>query len=157
MGVCTWLPEHDASILANYGELSAQQIAELVDRSRDAVIGRYHRLKRTPFPSNATRRNLKRDQAFERKAKRIAQRDAKNAQEIPSRSASVNASLERRRSEGRIPPCGALHQKYHERDGSGHRPQSDAPGCFNPLLTISAREDSQLFGQRIGRLGCSRL
>ena len=80
MGVRTWLPEHDALILANYGELSAQQIAELVDRSRDAVIGRYHRLKKTLFPSNATRHNLKRDQAAERKAKRIAQRDARNAQ-----------------------------------------------------------------------------
>jgi hypothetical protein len=79
-GVYRWLPEHDALILANYGELSAQQIGELVDRSRDAVIGRYHRLKKTPFPSNATRHSLKRDQAGQRKAKRIAQRDVKNAQ-----------------------------------------------------------------------------
>ena len=65
-----------------------------------------------------------------------------NPREISSRSASVNASLERRRAGGRMPPVGLICEKIEPEPLPKTRPIDFSPSPFCHRSQISAHSDA---------------
>lgn len=69
-----WTKNEDAQILKLWPSKSAAQIGMMLGKTRNAVIGRYHRLSETRFPYEARKQALQRA----RRERRIAERTKRN-------------------------------------------------------------------------------